>query len=490
MSNLNVKIGLEVHVQITSLKSKLFCSCSSEYRGKPPNTNVCPTCLGLPGALPVVNIEAVKAALMVALALKCTISDVLVFSRKHYFYPDLVKNYQISQYDGIGSVAIARNGLMTINVDGKTKPIRIRRINIEEDPGKIIYPTGSLLTSKYTLIDYNRSGIPLLEIVSEPDLTNPKEARIFIDKLRSILEHIGLVNPELEGSIRVDANISLEGGSRVEVKNISSSKDVERALTYEIIRQSKALEHGEVIRRETRHWDDLKKVTISARVKELEEDYRYFPDPDLPPFKISKELIEETASKLPELPDQRVERFMKTYGLSEYLANVLVSEKGLADYFEDCVKICGEPESIGNIIVNDLKRWIDELDLSIYEAIRLFPQKDLCQLVDLLNKNVINIKILKEIIPRALKSGKSASTIVYEEGYVDISDEDVLLKIIDEVIRENPKAVGDALTNPKAINYLVGQVMRKSKGRANPELTNKLLIKRLNELSRASSNAN
>ncbi|MEM4751907.1 MAG: Asp-tRNA(Asn)/Glu-tRNA(Gln) amidotransferase GatCAB subunit B, partial [Sulfolobales archaeon] len=201
MSELNVKIGLEVHVQITSLKTKLFCSCPSDYRGKPPNTNVCPTCLGLPGSLPVLNVEAVKAGLMVALALKCTISDVLVFSRKHYFYPDLPKNYQISQYDGVGSVAIARNGFLTINSDGRVKVVRIRRINIEEDPGKLIYPTGSLLTSKYTLIDYNRSGIALLEIVSEPDLTSPKEARQFVDKLRSILEHMGLVNPDLEGSL-------------------------------------------------------------------------------------------------------------------------------------------------------------------------------------------------------------------------------------------------------------------------------------------------
>ncbi|MEM1818581.1 MAG: Asp-tRNA(Asn)/Glu-tRNA(Gln) amidotransferase subunit GatB [Sulfolobales archaeon] len=488
MSELNVKIGLEVHVQITSLKTKLFCSCPSDYRGKPPNTNVCPTCLGLPGSLPVLNVEAVKAGLMVALALKCTISDVLVFSRKHYFYPDLPKNYQISQYDGVGSVAIARNGFLTINSDGRVKVVRIRRINIEEDPGKLIYPTGSLLTSKYTLIDYNRSGIALLEIVSEPDLTSPKEARQFVDKLRSILEHMGLVNPDLEGSLRVDANISLAGGSRVEVKNISSSKDVERALTYEIIRQSKALEHGERVKRETRHWDDVKKVTVPARVKEVEEDYRYFPDPDLPPIKLPANLIDEVRSKIPELPDQRVERFLKMYGLSEYLANVLVAEKALADYYEECVKVCGEPETIGNIVINDFKRWVEELDLSIHDAVMRLPPSDLCQLVQLLNKNVINIKILKEVIPKVLKSGEAAATIIYEEGYADISDENLLMRIIDEVIRENPKAVKDALTNPKAINYLVGQVMRKSRGRANPDLTNRLLAKKLSEIAKAQDN--
>ncbi len=489
MSSHNVKIGLEVHVQVTSLKTKLFCSCSSDYRGKPPNTNVCPTCLGLPGSLPVLNAEAVKAGLMVALALKCSISDLLIFSRKHYFYPDLVKNYQISQYDGVGGAAIAKNGFITINFNGGPKVVRIRRINVEEDPGKIIYPTGSLLTSKYTLIDYNRSGIALLEIVTEPDLTSPKEARIFVDTLRSMLEHMGLVNTELEGSLRVDANISLAGGSRVEIKNISSSKDVEKALAYEIIRQSKALEHGESIRRETRHWDDVKKVTVPARIKEVEEDYRYFPDPDLPPIKLSATVIEEVKSKIPELPDQRVERFIRTYGLSEYLANVLVARKVLADYFEECVKTCKEPELIGNIIVNDFKRWVEELDLSMNAAINMLPPTDLCRLIHLLNGNVINIKILKGVIPKVLKSGKNVETVIYEDGYADISDESVLMRIVDEVIQENPKAVSDALVNPKAINYLVGQVMKKSRGRANPDLTNKLLIKKLNEIGRASGSA-
>ncbi len=483
MSNLDIKIGLEVHTQITSLKTKLFCSCPSDYRGKPPNTNVCPVCLGLPGALPVVNIEAIKAALMVALALKCEISDVLVFTRKHYFYPDLPKNYQISQYDGPGSIPIARNGYIVIGVDGGLKKVRIRRINIEEDPGKIVYPTGSLLTSKYTLIDYNRSGIALLEIVSEPDLRSPKEARAFIDKLRSILEHLGLVNTELEGALRVDANISLAGGSRVEIKNISSAKDVERALTYEIIRQSKALETGEKVRRETRHWDAIRKVTVPLRVKEFEEDYRYFPDPDLPPVKISLKLIEEIYQKLPELPDQRIERFIKTYGLSDYLATVLVSEKVLADYFEECVKYCGNPEIIGNIVVNDFKRWVDEMDIEVSKAVKILTPNQLCQLVYMLNNNIINIKILKEIIPKVLKYNKDVNTIVYEENYIDISNEEVLMRIIDEVIKENPKAVKDALVNPKAVNYLVGQVMKKTRGRANPELTNKLIIKKLKELS-------
>ncbi len=478
----NVVIGLEIHTQITSLKTKLFCSCPSDYRGKPPNTNVCPTCLGLPGALPVVNVNAIKAAIMVALALRCSISDLLVFTRKHYFYPDLPKNYQISQYDGIGSMPIAKNGYVILNIDGNIKKIRIRRINIEEDPGRLIYPTGSLLTSKYTLIDYNRSGIALLEIVTEPDISTPKEAKVFIDKIRSILEHLGITDPNLEGSIRVDANISLAGGSRVEVKNISSPKDVERALAYEIIRQSKMLGSGEVVRRETRHWDSVRKVTVPLRAKELEEDYRYFPDPDLPPIKITKELIMDIASKLPELPDQRIERFVRSYGISEYLANVLVLEKSLADYFEECVGICGNPELVGNIVVNDLKRWIDELNLEVIEAKKLLPANQLCKLIQLLINNSINIKILKEVLPKALRSGKDVISIIYEEGYMDISDEKMLMKIVEEVFKENQQAVKDALDNPKAINYLVGQVMKKTKGRANPSITNKLITMKLAEI--------
>lgn len=482
MVSSNAIIGLEIHAQITSLKTKLFCSCPSDYRGKPPNTNVCPTCLGLPGALPVVNVNAIKAAIMVALALRCSISDSLVFTRKHYFYPDLPKNYQISQYDGVGSLPIAKNGYVMLNIEGNAKKIRIRRINIEEDPGRLIYPTGSLITSKYTLVDYNRSGIALLEIVTEPDISTPKEAKLLIDKIRSILEHLGVTDPSLEGSIRVDANISLIGGSRVEVKNISSPKDVEKALTYEIIRQSKMLEGGEVVRRETRHWDNVRKVTVPLRTKELEEDYRYFPDPDLPPIRIDKGLIMDIASKLPELPDQRIERFVNNYGISEYLANVLVLEKPLADYFEECVGICGNPELVGNIVVNDFKRWVDEFDLSVIEAKRSLPASQLCKLIQLLINNSINIKILKEVLPKALKSGRDVMSIVYEGGYMDISDERTLIKIIEEVFKENPQAVKDALDNPKAINYLVGQVMKKTKGRANPNITNKLIIMKLDEI--------
>lgn len=483
MQDFNIKIGLEVHAQITSLKTKLFCSCPSDYRGKPPNTNVCPVCLGLPGALPVINREAVKLAILTALALNCRISDTLIFSRKHYFYPDLPKNYQISQYEGVGGVPIARDGYLLLNIDGVTKRIRIRRINLEEDPGKLTYPTGSILTSKYTLIDYNRSGIALLEIVTEPDLTSPREARMFIEKLRSILEHLGVTNPELEGAVRVDANISLAGGSRVEVKNISSPKDVEKALAYEIIRQRKMLEHGEVVKRETRHWDGVRKVTVALRSKEFEEDYRYFPDPDLPPIRIAPELISELAQRMPELPDQRFERFLKVYGINEYLARVLVLEKSLADYFEEVVKLCGNAELVGNIIVNDLKRWVDELDLSTSDALSILTPQQLCQLVNLLNSNVISIKILKAILPKALKLRKDVMSIIQEEGYIKISDESYLIKIIDEVFNENPKAVQDALANPKAVNYLVGQVMRKTRGKADPDLTNKLITRKLMELA-------
>ncbi|MEM3981053.1 MAG: Asp-tRNA(Asn)/Glu-tRNA(Gln) amidotransferase subunit GatB, partial [Ignisphaera sp.] len=344
-----VKIGLEIHVQLTTLKTKLFCSTPADYRGREPNTHVCPVCLGLPGALPVLNKKAVEYAIAVALALNCEINNKLVFVRKHYFYPDLPKNYQISQYDGVGFTSIAKNGYIKIYVDGKNKIVRIRRINIEEDPGKIHY-IGSIETSPYSLIDYNRSGIALLEIVTEPDMENPKEAKAFLEKLMAILEYLGVTDTSLEGAFRVDANISIADGSRVEVKNIGSIKEVEKALTYEIIRQKRIIELGGEVKRDTRS-------------KEYEEDYRYFPDPDLPPLVITKELIELVAAKMPELPDERIERFMEQYGLDEYRASVLVLIKWLADFFEESAKMYNNYKKLADLLITDFLRWIKEFEL-------------------------------------------------------------------------------------------------------------------------------
>jgi len=478
---IKIKIGLEIHVQITSLKTKLFCSCSSDYRGKPPNSNVCPVCLGLPGALPVVNKEAVREALKVALALNSRISNMLVFTRKHYFYPDLPKNYQISQYDGVGSLPIAKGGYIKIEDDSLSKVVRIRRINIEEDPGRITYPTGSMVTSPYTLIDYNRSGIALLEIVTEPDLESPREARIFIDKLTSILEHLGVTNPELEGAVRVDANISIEGGERVEIKNIGSPKEVEKALQYEIARQIAIVKSGGKVARETRHWDKNRGVTISSRAKELEEDYRYFPDPDLPPIPITNELIDEVRRSLPELPDVRIKRFMSEYKLSRYLAHVIViRSKVLADAFESAVRKCGNADTIASILVNELLRWVDECHFTIEEGLARLTAERLCKLVQYLKERKLSSKLVKEYVRRIVIENIDPDELI-TKGYVSIMDFGYLSNIVDEVFRENPKAVEDAKKNPKAINYLVGQVMKKTKGRADPQITYELIIRRLRE---------
>ncbi len=477
-AKLKAKIGLEIHVQLTSLKTKLFCSCSADYRKSPPNTHVCPVCLGLPGALPTINRKAVEHAIAVCLALNGEVADTLIFERKHYFYPDLPKNYQITQY----SKPICRNGFVEINVKGRSKTIRIRRINLEEDPGRLVYPTGNPLTSPYVLVDYNRSGVALLEIVTEPDMETPEEATFFLEKLRSILEHLGVCDCGLEAAMRVDANISVEGGERVEVKNIGSIKEVERALRYEILRQTQILAKGGKVARETRHWDPVRKVTVTARVKEYEEDYRYMPDPNLPPVPIPLSLVEKVKASLPELPDARVKRFVQEYGLSEKLARVLVyTSKTLADFFEDVVKLYPvKPERTANYIVNDLLNWLKDEDLKPLYT-RLKPAH-VAKLMKLLDKGVISIRQAKELAEHLVRKGVDPEKWVKEQGFTKIADINLLSKVVEEVFKEYPKAVEDALQKPKAINFLVGMVMRKTRGRADPKLARELVEKKLAEL--------
>ncbi len=475
---MKVVIGLEIHVQMTSLKTKLFCSTPSDYRGKDPNTHVCPVCLGLPGVLPVVNRKAIEYAVAVARALNCEISRKVMFVRKHYFYPDLPKNYQISQYDGPGFTPIARNGYIKIFVDGKSKIVRIRRINIEEDPGKIQY-VGDIERSPYSLIDYNRSGIALLEIVTEPDMEGPKEARAFLEKLLAILEYIGITDTALEGAFRVDANISMEGGGRVEVKNIGSIRDVEKALTFEIIRQKRIVEQGGAVARETRHWDEKKGVTVPLRSKEMEEDYRYFPDPDLPPILLTEEYINKIVSSLPELPDARIDRFMKQYGLDEYRSSVLVLNKPLADFFEECAKIYNSYRRLADVLITDFLRWVKEYSIDLrYRSIS--PEK-IVKLVKLLDEGVISIKMLKELMPKVVRDGVDIEEMVRRTGYTKIGDEEYIENIAREVFKENPKAVRDAIENPKAINFLIGAVMKKTSGRADPYKTKEIISRLLEE---------
>jgi len=478
----NLKIGLEVHVQITSLKTKLFCGCSSDYRGKEPNTLVCPVCLGLPGSLPVLNKRAVEYAVMAALALNCELSNRMLFFRKNYFYPDLPKNFQITQYDRAGGVPLARNGYLYLEHGGERKKIRISRIHLEEDPGRLVH-LGSIDHSPYTLVDYNRSGIALLEIVTAPDIRSPREARIFLQKLRSILEHLGIFDGSLEGSMRCDANISLAGGTRVEVKNISSFKEVERALSFEITRQKGLLEKGIQVKRETRHWDETRRVTISLRTKETEQDYRYFPEPDLVPVELNKEFIEQIRARMPELPDERLERFVSQYGLPKYDAGVLVSSKALADFFEEAVKLYDKPKEISNWMMSDLLRYLYENNLELQES-KITPRK-LVEMIRLIDDGVISGKIAKRILPKVIVTGKDPSEIVKEEGMTKISDREFLEKLIAKIFAENPKAVKDALADEKAAHYLIGQLMKATQGKADPILSSRMIMKRLEMLRKS-----
>ncbi|ALU11502.1 glutamyl-tRNA amidotransferase subunit B [Ignicoccus islandicus DSM 13165] len=470
-------IGLEVHVQLTSLKTKLFCSCPSDYRDKPPNTNVCPVCLGLPGALPILNERAVEMAVSLCLALKGKVSEKMVFARKHYFYPDLPKGFQISQFTKLGSSPICTGGYIPINVDGKEKVVRIRRVQLEEDPGRLVWPQG--FASRYVLVDYNRSGVALLEIVTEPDMESPREARAFLEKLRSVLEHLGICDCSLEGAMRADANVSVPGGERVEVKNIGSPKEVEKALTFEIVRQTTLIKQGGKVERETRHWDSSKRVTIPSRSKEFEADYRYMPEPNIPPYYVSEEMIERIRMELPELPDERAERFVKEYKVSEYLAKVLTSSKKLADTFEEVAKTVGDPIRVANFLVVEYLRWVKELGMDIGEGLNAGYLKELFNMVD---KGEITWKQAKEIVfPEVLKTGKRPKAIAKEKGLRAIKDVSEIEKIVEKVIKSNPKAVEDAKRNEKAINFLVGQVLKATKGRADPKLVREMIKEKISK---------
>ena len=474
-----VRIGLEVHVQLTSLQTKLFCGCSSDYKGKDANSLTCPVCLGIPGALPVLNEKAIEYAVMAALSLNCKVSERMFFFRKNYYYPDLPKNFQISQYDQAGGVPLAVDGNLQIDVGKKRKNVRIGRVHLEEDPGKLVHQ-GSIDTSPYTLVDYNRSGITLLEVVTEPDLSSPKEARVFLQKLRSILEHLGIFSGKLEGSMRCDANISLTGGTRVEVKNISSFKEVERALSFEIMRQKNLVKKDLAVKHETRHWDETRRVTISMRMKEEEHDYRYFPEPDLVPIIVTEGFINEVKGKMPELPEARIRRFVEIYTLPKYDAEVLVSDKELADFFEKSVKLYDRPKEISNWMMGDLLRNLYENNLELSES-KITP-KLLVEMIKLIADGIISGKIGKRILPEITLKGNSASEIIKEKQLVKISSPEVLQDALEKIFKNNPKCVNDALTEENAVNFLVGQLMKATKGKADPQLANRMIHQKLESI--------
>ena len=476
---LPVKIGLEIHCQLTQLNTKLFCACYSNYREKEINSNTCPVCIGLPGSLPILNKKAVEFAIMISKALNCKIPEITVFSRKNYFYPDLPKNFQITQYDSHETnTSIGKEGVVKYGENNKIA--RIRRIQLEEDPGRLIYESGRM----QALIDYNRAGVALVEIVTEPDFIHPKDVRIFLNKMTSILEHLMVCNTNLEGSVRCDANISIGNGKKVEIKNVGSFSDIEKALTYEITRQQTMNLHDIEIKAETRHWDDKRKTTKQARSKEEEEDYRYFPEPDIP-----KILLEDTylsLIKMPELPDERKSRFIDNYGLSEHVAQVLIDNKELADLFESAIKIYHSPKSISNWIVSDILAFI-EYDASgkktLTEETKI-DAKHIAEIAKLVDDNTINRSTAKSIISRIIKTGELPSDIIKKEKQkiTTINDEKILLESIDKIFKEEKKAVLDAKQNPTAINFLLGKIMKFTKGRADPKITTVLLKEKLNEI--------
>ncbi len=474
-----VKIGLEVHCQLTCLRSKLFCGCSSDYRKAPPNSLVCPVCLGIPGSLPVLNKKSLEAAISVALALNCKLHETVFFWRKNYAYPDMSKNFQISQFDRVGGVPIASNGRVTITVNHSRKDIRIRRVHLEEDPAKLIYPS-TIDSSPYTLVDYNRSGIALLEIVTDPDLTSPKEARIFLQRVRTILEYLEVSDGTLEGAMRCDANISTDGGSRVEIKNISSFKEVERGFNFEIIRQRGLARKGRSVKRETRHWDEKNRVTISLRGKEQEHDYRYFPEPDLMPITIQESQIEEIQSRMAELPDVRKERVIRKYKLPTYDAEVIVSDKHLADFFEKSARLYGDPKVVSNWLIGDFLRYVHEADLEIAQ-VKTTPI-DLVEMLKLIDEGTITGKIAKTVLEEMISTGKAPNIIIQEKSLARISDFKQLERFVDRIFDQNPKAVKDAIKDPNAVHYLVGQLMKLTKGMADPTLANKIVREKIDQI--------
>jgi aspartyl-tRNA(Asn)/glutamyl-tRNA(Gln) amidotransferase subunit B len=467
-----VIIGLEIHVQLNKLNSKMFCGCSTNYHNDEPNTHTCPVCLGLPGSLPVLNKKAVEYAIKVGLALNCKIEEETLFYRKNYYYPDLPKGFQISQYD----FPIATGGkLLLRGEDGQERMIRITRAHMEEDPGKLVH-AGTIDKAKYTMVDYNRCGMPLLEVVTEPDLRSPKEARNFLDKLRSILEYLDVFNGDLKGSMRVDANISLAGGDRAEVKNISSHKGVEKALSYEITRQKNIRRRNMQVVQETRHYDEMRGITVSIRSKVGAHDYRYFPEPDLVPMRIA-DWVPAVKAHLPELPDSKRERFLAQYGMTDDHAKSLISEIKVANFYE-AVAARSPPKLAAVWVADVLKGELNYRDVGIDR----FSAEDMAKIVNLLAEDKITEDGAVQIIRTILDLGGSPDEIVTSLGLGRAKD-DAVIRAVKEAVAESKAAVEDYKKgNEKAMNYIVGQVMKKTKGRASPGEASRLVAEELKKL--------
>lgn len=470
-------IGLEIHVELAT-KTKMFCGCPNTF-GEEPNTNCCPICLGLPGALPVINKTAVEYAIKAGIAFNCKINTHTKMDRKNYFYADLVKGFQISQHE----IPLCEEGYIEIELENGPKKIGLQRIQIEEDTGKLIHTMEG-----DTLIDYNRSGVPLIEIVTKPDMNTPEEARLFLEKLKSTLRYIEVSDCKMEeGSLRCDVNINVidtETGAKTnitEIKNLNSFKSAVKAMEYEENRHIQLLKEGKNTLRETRRWDEVKNETITMRVKYGVDDYRFAIEGDLAPIEISQEWIEEIKEELPELPDAKKERFMKEYSLSEYDAGVLTASKELASFYEDTVRYIDDPKLVSNWIMVDVLRRLKDEEVEIQDT-KLTPEK-LAKLISLVKTGQINNNTGKKVLREVFETGKDPEEIVKEKGLIQISDESQILEIVQKVLSENQQSIIDYKNGKdRALGYLVGQVMKASKGKANPQLVNKMILDLINKM--------
>ncbi|MCC7372153.1 MAG: Asp-tRNA(Asn)/Glu-tRNA(Gln) amidotransferase subunit GatB [Chloroflexi bacterium] len=473
-------IGLEVHSQLLTA-SKMFCGCSAEYAGAAPNSHVCPVCMGMPGTLPVINKRAVELVLMTGLALNCEIPEASKFDRKNYPYPDLVKGYQISQYD----LPFTQHGWVDVEVDGEVRRVGMERVHLEEDTARLVHGTDSDGKAA-SFVDVNRSGVPLMEIVSKPDIRSAAEARAYLQKLRSIVRALGVSTGNMdEGSFRCDANISLrpvgatEYGTKTEVKNMNSFRAVFRAIEFEIQRQTEVLNRGERVVQETRGWVDDRGITVSQRSKEQAHDYRYFPEPDLPPLFVSREWVSELQAKLPELPDARRERYVSEHGLTAYLAGQLTATAEIGEFFERTLTLYPDPRKVGNWIQTELFRLQKESG-DEEGAGKLPAPEHLADLIELVDAGTINQTAAKQVFEEMYRTGRAPSEVVQALGLTQVSDADELTRIVDEVIAANPKPVADYRGGKaSAAGRLVGEVMKATRGRANPGVVNALMRERL-----------
>src|SRR6188472_481281 len=495
-----LKIGLEIHCQLTFLHTKLFCGCLSNYRNSAPNDNTCPICMGLPGTLPLLNKRAVEFASMICLAFNCSIPEKISFYRKNYFYPDLPKNYQTTQYNSYELSSIGSEGSIEFVGDSKSNTglsrdteekgkIRITRIQLEEDPGKITYEEDKSASNNYSLIDYNRAGVSLVEIVTEPDFYSPIKVRNFLNEIVNLFEYLGVTDPNLEGSVRCDVNVSVGGGKKVEIKNINSFKEVEKSIYYEITRQKTLIMHEIDVKAETRHWDEKRKVTVGARSKEEEEEYRYFPEPDIPRIILGTNFVSRMRTSMPEIPIERLNRYMEVYKITEHTAKILVNDKRISDFFEESLVYHKSPIEISNWIVNELLTKINEKDrqgLTDHNTkgldILTISPKQVAEMAKLVEIKSLNRTTAREIFDKSIETGTSPLKLIETLEIENISDEKSIVKVIQEILSSQPQLIEQSKNNPNTINYILGLIMKETKGRVNPQIALRLIKESLEDI--------